>query len=146
MSQTGAAALPDPQTAYQNLFQGVHAQVFFQKLAAAGHYPRSQEEAQWMLDTAGELREISQHDQVKQAAAQDNPYYQMRAGLSQLRQQYGITGGQAGFQEAEAGYKQAAAELMQDPTFYNSVLSLKAAEAEQLKAEFDAWKAANPNG
>lgn len=145
MSQNGAAALPDQQTAYQNLFQGVHAQVFFQKLAAAGHYPRSPEEAQWMLDTAGELREITEHAPVKQAAAQDNPYYQMRAGVSQLKQQYGLSKS-ASYQEADASYKQAAAQLMQDPTFYNSVLSLKAAEAEHLKAEFDAWKAANPNG
>ena len=138
-----AAALPDPQTAYNNLFEGVHAQVFFQKCAAAGFAPRSQQEAHWMLETAGKLRAVSESEQVKQAGAQDNPYYQMNAQLDRVLDQYGLGHSkQASYQEQEVGYKQAAAQLMQDPTFYNSVLSLKVAEAEQLKAEFDAWQAA----
>lgn len=138
-----AAALPDPQTAYNNLFEGIHARVFFQKCAAAGFPARNEQEAMWMLETAGKLRAVSESQQVKEAGAQDNPYYQMNAQLDRVLDQYGLgQTKQASYQEAEIGYKQAAASLMQDPLFYNSVLSLKAAEAEQLKAEYAQWQAA----
>jgi hypothetical protein len=140
VSQTGT--LPDVQTAYDTLFQGIHARVFFQKCAAAGFSPRTQEEAQHMLNTAGKLRQISEMDHVKQAAAQDNPYFQMEAGLDNLMNQYGLNQPQTQYASDEM-YKAAADSLMQDPTFYNSVLALKAAEAEQLKAEYDAWQAQN---
>ena len=139
---TAVAALPDPQTAYNNLFEGVHARVFFAKCAAAGYSPRSQEEAQWMLETAGKLRAVSESQQVKQAGVQDNPYFQMSSSLDKLLDQYGLgTSKQASYEEAEAGYKQAAAQLMDDPTFYNSVLALKVNEAEQAKTEYAAWQA-----
>lgn len=144
MSQN--ATLPDVQTAYNTLFEGIHARVFFQKCAAAGFSPRTQEEAQHMLNTAGKLRQIGELDQVKQAAAQDNPYYQMEAGLDRLAQQYGLNQPQQPQYADDAMYKAAADSLMQDPTYYNSVLALKAAEAEQLKAEYDAWASQNPNG
>lgn len=138
MSQTGAAALPDPQAAYNHLFQTVHTQVFFQKCAAAGFHPRSQEEAQYMLDVAGKLRAISEDATVKQAAVQDSPFYRMSAGLDTVMANYGLAAPGHRPQDAEAGYKQAAAQLMADPNIYNSVLALKANEAAQLKAEFDA--------
>ncbi len=141
---TAAAALPDPQTAYNNLFEGVHARVFFTKLAAAGYQPRSEQEAAWMLETAGKLRAVSENEQVKQAGVQDNPYYRMNAGLDQILDQYGLgQSKQASYEEVELGIKQAAAQLAADPTFYNSVLSLKAAEAEQMKAEYAAWQRTN---
>lgn len=144
MTANANAALPDPQTAYDTLFQGVHSRVFFQKCAAAGFEPRSPEEAQWMLNAAGKLRMISEHDQVKAAAAQDNPYFQMDAGLDRVMSQYGLgQNKEASYLNADYGYKQAAEHLMQDPAFYNSVLSLKAAEADQMRMEFDAWNKQN---
>jgi hypothetical protein len=144
VSQTTGAALPDPQAAYNHLFQAVHSQVFFQKCAAAGIHPRTADEANWMLECAGKLRQISEDATVKQAAAQDNPYYRMSAGLDAVMAQYGLAGGPTKTAaDAEAGYKQAAASLMADPSIYNSVLALKAHEAAQLKTEFDAWSAAN---
>lgn len=141
MSQQTQNALPDPATAYDTLFNGVHARVFFNKCAAAGFSPRNEDEARQMLETAGKLRQVTEHAQVKQAAAQDNPYYQMNAGLDHLMAQYGLAS-PAAFADAEASYKQAAAQLMEDPAFYNSALSLKAQEAETMRAEFDAWRAA----
>jgi len=142
MSSNNNAALPDPQTAYNNLFEGVAARVFFQKCAAAGFEPRSDEEAHQMLQTAGKLRQIAESNQVKQAGVQDNPYFQMNQNLDGVMQQYGLgKTKQAAYQEAEIGYHNAATSLMQDPVFYNSVLSLKVAEAEQLKADYEASKA-----
>lgn len=135
-----SATLPDATTAYNTLFEGVHSRVFFQKCAAAGFHPRSTEEAAWMLETAGKLRMINEHAAVKQAAARENPYYQMASGLDAVMVQYGLTPPAQPRVEVEAGFKQAADALAADPTFYNAVLSLKAAEGEQLRAEFDAWK------
>lgn len=123
--------LPDPRQAYQNLFAGVHERVFFNKCAAAGFAPRSQEEAQYMLDTAGKLRYLSQQEPIKQAAAQDNPYYQMSSHLDAMMAQYGLGGGRP--QESESAIKAAADQLAADPVLYNSVLSLAAYEHDQAQ-------------
>lgn len=124
--------LPDPKQAYDTIFTRVHANVFFHKLAAAGFQPRSQAEAEYMLDTAAKLRTIQESTQVKQAATQENPYYQLNQSLDTVMNQYGFAG-RPRYQEAEIGYKQAADTLMQDPEIYDAVLALKAAEyAEQV--------------
>jgi hypothetical protein len=144
-----AATLPDAQTAYNNLFMGVHQNVFFRKCAAAGYYPRNQEEAQWMLDTAGKLRLVDQVEpQVKQAAAQNNPYFAANQALDQVLSQYGLDGGiqQQRANEEEMAIKQAAAELAQDPTFYNSVLALKSAEAAQVQAQLAEYQRQQQQG
>lgn len=133
-----SAQLPDAATAYQTLFDTVHANVFFRKCAAAGFYPRTQEEADYMLKTAGTLRELANHQQVKAAAAQDNPYYQMMTGLDAVAQLYGLAPARPAHVEIEAGYKQAADAMLDDPSIYNAVLALKADEGERLKAEFAA--------
>ena len=95
-----------------------------------------------MLETAGKLETVSQADQVKQAAAQDNPYYQMNSKLDAVLEQYGLNGHQkaAAAQEVEIGYKQAAAELVQDPTLYNSILSLAVHQAAQQQEQFQQWQ------
>lgn len=139
---SNAAQLPDPKVAYDNLFSGVHSRVFFAKCAAAGIYPRNQAEASMMLETAGKLRQIAESEQVKTAAAQDSPFYRMNAGLDRVMAQHGIHAPAAGYQEQEVAIKQAAAELASDPTFYNSVLALRAEQAEHMKAQYDAMRAA----
>jgi hypothetical protein len=139
---SNAAQLPDSQTAYNNLFEGVHARIFFAKCASAGIYPRNQAEAGMMLETAGKLRQLAEAEQVKTAAAHDSPFYRMNAGLDNVLSQYGINAPRAGYQEQESAIKQAAAELSADPTFYNSVLALKAEQAEALKAQYEATRAA----
>lgn len=136
-NQQAGGILPDAQTAYNNLFLGVHQNVFFRKCAASGYYPRSQDEAQWMLDTAGKLRLVDQVEpQVKAAAAQDNPYFAANQALDAVLAQYGLDGGirQQAASEEQMAIKQAASDLAQDPTFYNSILALKSAEAAQIQA------------
>lgn len=138
-----AATLPDATAAYNTLFENIHAKVFLNKCAAAGYVPRSREEAQYMLDTGGKLRTISEHAQVKQAAAEDNPFYRMSSGLDGVMAELGLSGHQkqASVAEAEASYKSAADHLAQDPALYNAVLALKVDEAQHLKAEYDAQRA-----
>jgi hypothetical protein len=136
-------ALPDTQTAYDNLFLGVRQEVFFQKCASNGYVPRTAEEAQWMMDTALQLRDAEADPQFKQASDQSSPYYQANQYLRQVLGRYGVGTKQAAAQAhaEEALFQRNAAQLAADPTFYNSVLSLKAAEAQQLKASYDQWQA-----
>lgn len=138
MSQTATAELPSVRQAYDTIFDRVHSRVFFQKCAAAGIAPRTQEEAAAMLETAGKLRLIHESQPVKAAAAQDNPFFQMNAGLDAVMAQYGLAPAQPAPQEVEAGYKQAADVLFQDPEIYNAAITLKAYEAEQIRAELAA--------
>ena len=137
MSQ--ANTLPDSQTAFDNLMGGVAQRVFFAKCAAAGIAPRNQEDAEWMLKTAGKLRLIEQHAQVKQAQDAGNPFARADRALDQVMASYGINPGYAqGYQEQEVAIKQAAYDAMQDPTIYNSVLAMRAAEAEQIRTQLAA--------
>lgn len=123
MNQTATAALPDPQDAYNNLVEGVHADVFFRKCAAAGHVPESVEEARAMLEVAFRLRDVSRP--TKQAAA-GGRYQQLLQATGQA--------------PADPAYaiKAAAQVFADDPTVYNSVLSLKAHQADQIRAQLAA--------
>ena len=128
-------SLPEPQVAYQNLFDGVHARVFFQKMASYQYVPQTQQQAQYMLETAGKLRAVEQSPAIKQAAEQSDPFFLANAHLSQalgLEPQVKI----AAAQEEELAIRHAARGIMSDPTFYNSVLSLKAAEAAQFQNQY----------
>ena len=125
------ATLPNPEDAYNQLFEGVHSQVFFGKLASYGIQPTTEKEAMDLFELAGRLRHVDGPE--KQAAAQSRFGGVVSALDSVLdntpaaRQQQAVHGKQA--------VKQAAAELMQDPGVYNAVLSLKAQEAVLLAGE-----------
>jgi hypothetical protein len=141
--EQAASTLPDPQTAYNNLFAGIHQRVFFQKCAAAGYQPNDQRQAQWMLETAGKLRTVAQaQGQQKQSVDENDPYYNANRALDGVLAQYGLDGGvrQQQAQEEALAIKQAASEWAGDPTFYNSVLALKSAEAAQIQAEIENWR------
>lgn len=128
MSTTNQQALPPADAAYNNLFDDVHARVFFTKLASVYGFPaETPEDQQYLLQLAGRLRHVAQAEKT----ASVSPY---GAALSSLDQVMGAAGMDqpmqaARAQEAEMSIKQAAAELAEDPTIYNSVLALKAQEA-----------------
>jgi len=137
-AQAQAPALPDPDTAYQNLFDGIHQRVFFNKMAAYGYVPQTPAQAQYMLEMAGTLRAVEQEAAVKQAADENDPYFLAKQHLNQVLGVHGLDGGikQAQAQNDAFAIKQAAYELANDPLLYNSVLSLKAAEAAAIQAEW----------
>jgi hypothetical protein len=132
MAGNNQAVLPDPQTAYRNLFDGVHQRVFFHKMAQLGYVPQTEKQAEWMLEMAGKLRLVDEEAAVKEAADAQDPFAAANAALDAAL-------GRAGFQSVQkAAYddevlsiKQAAAAWAEHPEIYNSVLSLKAAEAEE---------------
>jgi len=115
--------LPSPDVAYQNLFDGVHQQVFFGKLASHGIQPQTEKEAQDLLLLAGRLRHV---DLAKSAG--DSRFGEALSDLDAAMGQEGFLK-QAQEEEEELAIKEAAAQAMADPTIYNSVLSLKAHEA-----------------
>lgn len=120
-----AAGLPTPVDAYNHLFDNVHAQVFFGKLANYGIQPTTEKEAADLLTIAGNLRHVA-----NEKAASDSKF---SGAVSALNNVVKDTPQQAAF--THQAIKQAAAELMQDASVYNSVLSLKAAEASALAGD-----------
>ena len=131
-----AGVLPDPETAYQNVFDGVHSQVFFNKLAAAGIEPETEKEAQDLLMLAGRLRTVEAAE--KQAGDGEGRFGGALTALDSVLGETGMDGQikQAAAQEEAIAIKQTAAAVMQDPTIYNSVLSLKAHEAAAIAEQF----------
>jgi uncharacterized lipoprotein YajG len=125
-------ALPAPEQAFGHLFDSVHQEVFVNKLAAAGMMPKSAEELQGYYELAGKLRAANEHPAVKQAAAQESKVAELNASLDSVLADMGVDSGvkEAAEQEADLSYQQAAAYLAQDPSIYNSVLSVKLAQAQ----------------
>ena len=62
-------ALPDVGEAYNNLFEGVHANVFFGKLANHGIQPQNEKEAADLLELAGKLRGVDDTEKEARYAA-----------------------------------------------------------------------------
>ena len=120
-------ALPELETAYNNLFEGVHANVFFGKLANHGIEPQNEKEAADLLELAGRLRGVDNEEKEAGDSRFANPVGALSDVLGETPQ-----GKQAQAQEEAQAYKQAAAALAQEPVFYNSVLALKANEAAIL--------------
>ena len=135
-AQNDGAALPDVQTAYNTLFDGVHQQVFFNKLASYGFVPQNEKEAAEMLELAGKLRYVEQEEE--KVAADSSRVSQANVALDNV---LGIPRAQEEKQAAAsdelAAINQAAAQLAQEPEFYNSVLALKAAEAASYADQLD---------
>lgn len=130
MSQN-ANLLPDPQAAYDHLFQNVHSRVFFQKLAAAGYTYETPQQAATILELAGQLRLANQEQAVKVAAASNDPYAAALSHLNGVLHDHGFNSvKQAAANDEAWAVKSAAAQLMEDPDMYNSVLALKQAQAD----------------
>lgn len=133
----GQPSLPNPQEAFNHLYNTVHAPAFFNKLASFGYQPRTEKEAAELLELAGKLRMVEQDPQVKAASAANSPYAEANQALDRALSAYGLDGSikQAGAQEREIGLRRVASQLAADPAVFNSVLSLKAAEAAQLAGQ-----------
>ena len=126
MSNENQASLPEPADAYNNLFEGVHANVFFGKLANHGFQPQSEKEAADLLQLAGRLRHVEDNEKAANAN-----YSRFGGAVGALDNAVGSGAQTAELAESQA-IKAAASQLAEDPTIYNSVLSLKAAEAAVL--------------
>jgi hypothetical protein len=122
------SALPDPVSAYQHLFDRVHAQVFLNKLASYGIVPTTEAELEDLFTVAAQLRPVPGAE--KQAAASSR-FESAASALGAVANPQQAPGA---FQES--ALKQAVAELAADPDIYNSVLAVKAAEAAILAGDY----------
>jgi hypothetical protein len=121
-SESFVDALPDPLQAYNHLFTNVHSRVFFDKLAAAGVGPATEQEAQELMQLAGQLRQVSPPVE-KQASSR---FSQAVNALGDVASQ--LPGNR------ELAVKQAAVSVLQDPSVYQSLLSLHLHEAALTNA------------
>ena len=128
MSNIKAASLPEPQDAYNKLYQDVHAQVFLGKLASYGIQPTTEKDAADLFAIAGQLRHVDGSE--KQAASQSR-FGGASNALGTIMNQTPAGKQQAAVANQQA-IKQAVDQLAEDPSIYNAVLSLKAAEATAL--------------
>jgi len=131
MSNNGAASLPNPQDAYNQLYSDVHTEVFLGKLASYGIQPTTEKEAADLFAIAGQLRHV---DGPEKQAADQSRFGGASDALGTIMNQT-----PAGQQQAAASHqhaiKSAAAQLSQDPSVYNAVLSLKLADAAALAGD-----------
>jgi hypothetical protein len=128
MSRENQATLPDPSAAYNTLFDNVHAQVFFGKLASYGIQPTTEKEAGDLLEIAAQLRNVD--NPVKQASTRSR-FGDAASALNSVVSSTPYGQKQAAVAEDHA-IKQAAATLAQDPAVYNAVLALRVQEAAAL--------------
>lgn len=126
-------ALPSTAEAFDNLVVGVRARVIFEKLAAAGMHVQTEEQAQSVMDTIDGLRAIRQQNIVKQASY--DPFARVRDSMQTTLARQGLAAGTKQAEDANLRYHQhTAAVFASDPTIFNSVLAVKAAEAEEIRA------------
>jgi len=127
MSNENEVVLPDPQDAYNHLFDGVHSEVFFGKLASYGIHPSSEKEAADLLQLAAQLS----HAVDSEKTASESRF---SGAVQALNSAFNNT--PAGLQKQakakDQAIEKAAEQLAQDPAIFASVISLKAAQAAIL--------------
>ena len=126
----GNQQLPNVDQAQQTLDQQVRLPVFFQKLAARGYNPQTEQEVKDILKLAGDLRQYAeQNPEADRQQSGPSKYAQADQALHQ------VTGQQN--QQAEVAVKQAAQQVAQQPSIYNAMLTCKAAQAAQVRQQLD---------
>lgn len=133
MAQNTQPRLPDAETAFATLFDNVHQQVFFHKLAEVyGIVPQNPAQHAAILEGALRLREIEQSQAYKAAQDEDDPFVAANRHLAQL---VGDDVYQKTAQEQDA-IGNMAQHLMRDPDLYASVLALKVKQAADLAEQY----------
>ena len=106
------------EEAYNVLVTGVHAPVFFEKLANAyGIRPTCREDAQELLSLAGRLRGAHEVDVVKQASATTSYLAQARRDLDAALAREGYAN-----EPAQATVKEAANRAVANPLIREAAL------------------------
>jgi hypothetical protein len=117
------------EQAYATIVAELAAPYFFEKLAAHGVAPRSEQEASEMWSIANKLHVLYTAEQEKAAAAQVS-------GLSAASQQLDAVlaaAGLSGTVEKVAAFKGAADVAAEQPAIANAVLTLQAAASAAMQ-------------
>lgn len=124
--------LPDPKVAYDTLYRDVYASSFFGRLAQHGVTPATEKQAEHFLGLAGKLRAYAEDDRTKQAADAADPVAEAESALDSVLARNGFGRLTKAAQEADVARHNAAVRLANDANVYNAVLTLKAAQAQEV--------------
>ena len=125
MTTNDQNSLPSPADA-QAVLDNLYQEAFFTKLAEFGHQPATQEDAIAMLETGYQLDLLPDNSKQQKQAGQ---YAAANGLLKQALAEGGVETGLAANTKQEAGIKQAAYTVANDPTYYGAVLALHMAQA-----------------
>lgn len=120
MSAEQTSQLPDEQTAYATIIEGVDKRAFFHKMAQLGYVPETAEEAESLYSLSFKVAAMSQQQGQGQEKKGSNRFAEAGAALDKMA-------GAAPPPSDEAS--QIAFEFAHDPAIYGSALVLKAAQA-----------------
>jgi hypothetical protein len=121
------------EQAYATVVSQIAAPYFFEKLAAHGIAPRSEDEAAEMWSAAHKLHVLYTAEQEKTAAAQAGELASVNSQLDAALAAAGLAApGRAA--DTVAGFKEAAAVAAARPEIANAVLTLQAAAAAALQS------------
>lgn len=123
---TAAAPQMTPEDAYNTLHRRVHTPVFFNKLAEFGIKPKSPEEAQEMLKTAGKLRTLYDHNQATKAAATQSGLSKIAAQADSILAQRGLVQPASAVPEVTPTIQKVAHQAAADNELATAVLTLLA--------------------
>ena len=123
--------LPDPEQAYGLLSTQIEQQAFFGKLAQHNIVPQTEKEAVDLMDMSAKL-ELALGPAGQEKAAQSNSLIGIAA--ASLNQALGNnpTVKSAAAQDRDRAIHNAAVNLAKNAEIYDSVLSLKQAEADEI--------------
>ncbi len=134
---TQAPGLPDLDTARTTLFNNIKARAYLETVAARGYPAKTAADIEYLLDLGGKMETLAETEMMKTAEAAGNPFAQASGALDDLMSRSGLGNFTKAAQLAELSYRNAAGSAMQDPANYNAVLACKAAQAEQLAAQYN---------
>jgi hypothetical protein len=119
--------------AYGTIVSELAAPYFFEKLAAHGVSPRSEQEAAEMWELANKLHVLYTAEQEKAAAAQVSGWANANAQLNQVLAATGLGGQATAPVEKTAAFRGVADVAADDPKIANAVLVLQAAAAAAMQ-------------
>lgn len=105
--------------------------VFFQKLASFGIAPQTQEEAATMIELGSGLLVAHQQQETKQASGLSSLLAKAKQNIDQT---LGVSKQASAFDDRQVN--RIADELVNNADIYNSIVSLKAAEADYVRQQY----------
>jgi len=127
-------SLPSPEQATDILFGQIYRPAFLGRLESRGYSPRNEKEASDMLELAAKLQIAKEHEAEKVAADTGNFYAEANNALGYVLgvQVMPEQVKEAAAQDQMQSLNKIAADVMQDPDIFNSVLTQMSCEAGQF--------------
>jgi len=126
------AQLPDVETAYGTIIEGVHKQAFLARLEQHGRVAETPEEQDALVELGFKLASVAGDEEDGQFADSEKVATATPGRFAEASQALDRA---LGLDPADSEIKQAAFALAHDPSIYGSALVLKHAQAQAIAAE-----------